>query len=82
MASNLIGRIKESLGWLTADRRTEAEGRLQQLDDGSGPDDEAAADDAVEQAERDVRRDYGEYDPAVDGAEPAADVMPADEERG
>lgn len=82
MASNLIGRLKEAVGWLTGDRRTEAEGRLDQIDDGTGPDDEAARSDIVDRAERDVRQGYGEYDPAVDDAETAADVMPADEEPG
>ena len=81
MARDLIGRLKEAVGWLTADRRAEAEGRLRQVDEGSDADEEDAAE-AVAEAERDHRRGYGEYDPAVDDAAPAHDVPPADERPG
>ncbi len=68
---DLVGKVQEKLGWLTADREAEAKGKLRRLDDGTGDgsDEEAAA--AVEQAERDVRQEYDEYDPAVDDEPPA-----------
>lgn len=83
---SIIGKLKEKVGWLTADRQVEARGRLERLDadepgespaepdDGSerrtqGSEepaaDESAADATLDQAERDVRRDYGEHDPEV-----------------
>jgi uncharacterized protein YjbJ (UPF0337 family) len=67
----LIGRIREKVGWLTADREAEAKGKVEQTDDD-------VSDDEVERAERDLRQDYEEYDPAVDGAPVAEDVTPAD----
>lgn len=75
---DLVGKVQEKVGWLTADREAEAKGKLRRLDDGTedGSDEEAAQ--AVEQAERDVRREYEEYDPAVDDEPPAPDVTPSD----
>jgi uncharacterized protein YjbJ (UPF0337 family) len=68
----LIGKVQEKVGWLTADREAEAKGKLKQSEgDTSDPD-------AVEEAEQDLREDYEEYDPAVDEAPVAEDVTPAD----
>ncbi|HEX7132706.1 MAG TPA: hypothetical protein VF228_09025 [Iamia sp.] len=67
----LIGKVREKVGWLTADREAEAKGKVEQTDDD-------VSDDQVEQAERDLRQDYEEYDPAVDDAPVAEDVTPAD----
>lgn len=61
------------MGWLTADREAEAKGKAERL---SG--DEEVTDDDVEAAEKDLRQDYEEYDPAVDEAPVAQDVTPAD----
>jgi len=61
-------KITEKLGWLTADRQMEAEGRLKQAD-GAGltgkadADDEQAAAEAADRAELEVRRDYDELHP-------------------
>jgi len=69
---DLIGKVQEKVGWLTADREAEAKGKLKQADG------DPADDEAVEEAEKDLREDYEEYDPAVDGAPVAEDVTPAD----
>ncbi|MEJ7583183.1 MAG: hypothetical protein WKF43_03670 [Acidimicrobiales bacterium] len=64
--SSLGGKITEKLGWLTADRQMEAEGRLNQTeDDGlSGDDDDAAR--AADAAQLEVRRDYDELHPDIE----------------
>jgi len=68
----LIGKVQEKVGWLTADREAEAKGKLKQSEgDTSDPD-------AIEEAEQDLREDYEEYDPDVDDAPVAEDVTPAD----
>lgn len=71
------GKIKEAVGWLTADREAEAEGKVERLAGDRDLSDEERAE-VVEQAERDVRRRDGEYDPAVDDQPVAKDVTPAD----
>jgi hypothetical protein len=48
------GKAKELAGWLTADRRVEAEGRAEQESDG------APRDDHVEEKSAEVREQYGE----------------------
>ena len=70
--SSLGGKITEKLGWLTADRQMEAEGRLKQTEaaglsgaEEDDNDDEAAAAGAADQAELEVRRDYDELHPDV-----------------
>ncbi len=72
---DLIGKVKEKVGWLTGDRQAEAKGKLRRLDT-DHDDDETR--EAVDEAERDVRAGYGEYDPDVDDATPAADTRPGD----
>ena len=67
----LVGKVQEKVGWLTADREAEAKGKARQQGGEAGDDD-------VEQAEKALRQDYEEYDPAVDGAPVAEDVTPAD----
>lgn len=86
-ADDLVGKVEEKVGWLTGDRDAEARGKLRRLDPERGhhddePDEaEAEAAEAAEAAQRDVRAEqYGEYDPDVDGATPAADVRPTDTE--
>lgn len=69
----LIGKVQETVGWLTADREAEAKGKVRQEGGEAGGDD-----DDVERAEDALRQDYEEYDPAVDGAPVAEDVTPAD----
>ena len=70
-ARTLVGRIREKLGWLTADRMEEARGRLAQADAADVPSttdavpqnqDDAAAE-AVDQAELEVREEYGDLAP-------------------
>ena len=78
---SVIGKVEEKIGWLTGDREVEAKGKLKRLDAADGEeadgDDEAAAD-AVAEAEKDNRANYGEYDASVDGEAPAKDVRPVD----
>ncbi len=71
-SDEVIGKVQEKVGWLTADREAEARGKVRQEKDGD------ATDEDVEAAEKDLRQDYEEYDPAVDGAPVATDVTPAD----
>ena len=70
---SLKGKVEEAVGWLTADREAEAKGKVERLAGG-----EDVTDEDVEQAERDLRQDYEEYDPAVDDEPVAPDVTPAD----
>ena len=54
------GKVKEELGWLTADRKVEAEGRAEQDEDGK------PTEQAVDEKTEEVRRQYGE---TPDGSE-------------
>jgi uncharacterized protein YjbJ (UPF0337 family) len=54
------GKVKEKLGWLTGDRKVEAEGRAEQGEDGE------PTEQAVEEKTDEVRRQYGE---TPDGSE-------------
>ena len=49
-----MGKVKEALGWFTADRKVEAEGRAEQ-EQGGEP-----TDDHVEHKTEEVRTQYGE----------------------
>jgi uncharacterized protein YjbJ (UPF0337 family) len=64
-AKDVVGKVREKLGWLTADREEEAKGRLIQADaEGVGSDGgDEATEEAVEQAELEVRDEYGELAP-------------------
>ena len=71
-AKGLIGRIREKLGWLTADRAAEARGRLEEADAAGlsakdGATDDWAAAQAVDRAELELRDEYGDLAP---GAKP------------
>ncbi|WCO65239.1 CsbD family protein [Iamia majanohamensis] len=83
-ADDLVGKVEEKVGWLTGDREAEAKGKLRRLDPDHGhheDESEEAEAEAADAAQRAVRaEEYGEYDPDVDGATPAADVRPADTE--
>lgn len=70
---SMKGKVEEAVGWLTGDREAEAKGRVERR---SG--DEEVTDEAVEEAEKDLRQERGEYDPAVDDQPVADDVTPAD----
>jgi uncharacterized protein YjbJ (UPF0337 family) len=70
MSDDTKGKVEEAVGWLTADREAEAKGKARQEGDTS--------DEAVEEAERELREERGEYDPDVDGEPVAKDVTPAD----
>ena len=54
------GKVKEELGWLTGDRRVEAEGRAEQDEDGT------PSGEVVDEETEEVRRKYGE---TPDGSE-------------
>jgi uncharacterized protein YjbJ (UPF0337 family) len=73
-SDSVKGKVQEAVGWLTADREAEAKGKVERL---AGSKDDIT-DEVVEQAEQDLRQDYDEYDPAVDGEPVAEDVTPAD----
>ena len=70
-ARTLVGRIREKVGWLTADRMEEARGRLAQADAAGVPsksdavrrDQDDAAAEAVDRAELEVREEYGDLAP-------------------
>jgi uncharacterized protein YjbJ (UPF0337 family) len=66
------GKVTEKLGWATADRRMEAEGKLEQLgsaDDGAGDE----AEDVLDEADLHVRADHGDLAPE---AEPSDEDQP------
>ena len=68
---SITARIRSALGWATADRREEARGKLQELDedDGSSPFSRQVDEDALlDEAELHVRGDHGDL------AEPAKPV--------
>lgn len=80
-SDGLMAKVKQWLGWATGDRRVEAEGKLDRLDDGRDERDDhrpGDRDQVLDRAEDDVRRDYGEYRPELDGEEPAS---PAEHDR-
>lgn len=62
---SLGGKIKEKLGWLTADRLMEGEGRVQQAESAGLTGDEEDGDGAAvaDKAELEVRADYDEVHP-------------------
>ena len=68
-----LGKAEEALGWATADRRVEAKGKLDQLEepDPDADDDEAEA--VLDEADLHVRADHGDLAPE---AEPSADEQP------
>ncbi len=67
------GKAKEALGWATADRRAEAEGKLAQLET-SDPDASPEEEEAVlDEADLHVRADHGDLAPE---AEPSAEEQP------
>ena len=72
---SVMGRVREALGWATADRREEAKGQLQQLDaEGAGTDDdrpEHRADEVLDEAELKVRADHGDLHPDAEPDDPA-----------
>jgi hypothetical protein len=69
-AKGLTGRFREWVGWLTADRKEEARGRLERAEAAGLKPDDAKGDDrsvskAVDQAELDMRDEYGDLAPGV-----------------
>jgi uncharacterized protein YjbJ (UPF0337 family) len=67
------GKVTEKLGWATADRRMEAEGKLEQLSSSDEDVDDAEAEEALDQADLHVRADHGDLAPE---AEPSDDEQP------
>jgi uncharacterized protein YjbJ (UPF0337 family) len=70
--SKAKGKIKEAVGWLTADRTAEAEGKTEQeAADPASPVD-GVTDDAVAEETDAVREDYGELvDPSEEIGSPS-----------
>ena len=56
--AELKGKLKQTVGWATGDRRVEAEGRVESAGD------DATDDATVDQAEEEVRRDEGDIESA------------------
>src|SRR5688572_5381522 len=75
-----MGRIKASLGWATADRRVEAEGKLDELaaaDPGPAPDaSEAEEEDLVDEANLHVRNDHGDLAPSAEPDDQPVEAQP------
>ncbi len=69
------GKIEEALGWATADRRVEAKGKLDQLEDADADADadEAEAEAVLDEADLHTRADHGDLAPE---AEPSAEEQP------
>lgn len=72
-------RVRTALGWATGDRREEAKGKLEQLEDDDTPESQTSASAALDQAELDVRSDHGDLAPS---AQPADHPMPMPPEDG
>jgi uncharacterized protein YjbJ (UPF0337 family) len=58
-----LGKVKAALGWMTGDRRVEAEGRAEEdAADPAKPTD-AATEEVVDEREREVRKEHGDIRP-------------------
>ncbi|WP_421118686.1 hypothetical protein ACE2AJ_15150 [Aquihabitans daechungensis] len=68
-----VGKVTEKLGWATADRRMEAEGKLEQLEVPDPDADDAEAEDVLDDADLHVRADHGDLAPQ---AEPSDEEQP------
>ncbi len=68
-----VGKVTEKLGWATADRRVEAKGKLEQLEEPDPDAGEAEAEAALDEADLHVRADHGDLTPE---AEPSEDDQP------
>lgn len=71
----LIGRVRQALGWATADRRAEAQGRMEQLGERQ-PDGADAGATALDAAELHVRNDHGDLAPSAQPADQPAPAVP------
>lgn len=67
------GKVTEALGWATADRRVEAKGKLDQLEEPDADADPAEQEAVLDEADLHVRADHGDLAP---GAEPSEDEQP------
>lgn len=67
---SIPARIRSALGWATADRREEARGKLQELDDAdpttSEGSSDAQAEAVLDEAELHVRGDHGDLAPQAE----------------
>lgn len=68
-----VGKVEEALGWATADRRVEAKGKLDQLEEPDPASSEREADHVLDEADRHVRANHGDLAPQ---AEPTDDEQP------
>jgi len=67
------GKVTEKLGWATADRRMEAKGKLDQLEEADPDADDDEADEVLDAADLHVRADHGDLTPE---AEPSDEEQP------
>lgn len=68
-----VGKVEEALGWATADRRVEAKGKLDQLEEPDPDATDAEADHVLDEADRHVRANHGDLAPE---AEPSDEEQP------
>jgi len=71
---SLRARLKEWLGWASADRRAEAEGKLQQLDEagvGDPSGGERGPEEVLDEAELEVRHRHADLAPGAGPDDPA-----------
>ena len=69
-----VGKVTETLGWATADRRVEAKGKLDQLGEPGSEADDDDAQEVLDEADLHVRADHGDLTPE---AEPTDEEQPA-----
>jgi len=74
--SQLIGRVRAALGWATADRREEAKGKLQELDDNPSDSPKAPQGEVLDEAELHVRSDHGDLAPSAEPGDRAPKTPP------
>ncbi|MCU1371791.1 MAG: hypothetical protein JWO77_2985 [Ilumatobacteraceae bacterium] len=68
-----VAKAEEALGWATADRRVEAKGKLDQLEEPDPDATDAEVDHVLDEASLHVRADHGDLAPEV---EPSDDEQP------
>lgn len=68
-----VGKVEEKLGWATADRRVEAKGQLDQLEEPDPSADADEADEVLDEAELHVRANHDDLAPQ---AEPSDEAQP------
>lgn len=74
-----VGKVKEALGWATADRRVEAEGAIDQLaaeDADEGAEAGVDEEEVLDEAELHVRNDHGDLAPHAEPDDQPVEAEP------